>query len=99
MDKNGMYHDVNVNNIGENHTDAKKKDDPTADVKYFFSDPFKLDGHGKKKRRHCNICRWVFLSFIFYFFSFMPGNGTKMCRVALVMIVRHFVGIYKPIIG
>ena len=56
MDKNGMYHDVNVNDIGENHTDAKKKDDPTADVKYFFSDPFKLDGHGKK-RRHCNICR------------------------------------------
>jgi hypothetical protein len=55
MDDNGMYHDVNVNDIGKNHT--AKKDDPTADIKHFFSEPFSLDGHGKKKRRHCNICR------------------------------------------
>ena len=52
-----MYLDVNVNNIGENHT-AKK--DPTADIKQFYSDLFSMDGHGKKKRRHCNFCRFVY---------------------------------------
>lgn len=51
-----MYNDVNVNDIGEDSA-IKKKPDPTADVKFFFTDPFALDGQ-KKKRRHCNICRW-----------------------------------------
>lgn len=56
-----MYLDVNVNDIGENHTVKK---DPTADIKQFFSDPFSMDGHGKKKRRHCNICKYVFSNFL-----------------------------------
>ena len=57
-----MYLDVNVNNIGENHT-AKK--DPTADIKQFYSNPFSMDGLGtsKKKRQHCNICK---AGFIYY---------------------------------
>jgi hypothetical protein len=50
-----MYTDVNVNDIEETAA-IKKKIDPTSDVKYFFSDPFALEDH-KKKRRHCNICR------------------------------------------
>ena len=94
-----MYYDVNVNGISKNHA-AKKKDDPTTDMKHFFSDLFRLDEHGKK-RQHCNICRWVFALFSFYdyLFSFVLGNARATCRVALVMIVHHFVGIYKPIIG
>ena len=50
-----MYIDVNVNDIAETEA-SNKKIDPTADVKYFFSEPFLLEGQ-KKKRRHCNICR------------------------------------------
>ena len=53
-----MYTDMNVNNIVDIEETAaiKKKIDPTSDVKHFFSDPFVVEGH-KKKRRHCNICR------------------------------------------
>jgi len=49
-----MYEDVNVIEIGED-PEPKKKIDPTADIKHFFSDPFALDGH-KKRRRHCKSC-------------------------------------------
>lgn len=56
LDENGMYNDVNVFDIGETAS-IKKKTDQTTDVKFFFSEPFILDGQ-KKKWRHCNICRW-----------------------------------------
>ena len=42
----------------------------------------------------------VFLfTFYDYIFLFMPGNVRGTFRVALAMIVRHFIGIHKPIIG
>jgi hypothetical protein len=51
-----MYKDINVIKIGEDPA-PKKKFDPTADSditgKQFFSDPFALEGH-KKRRRHCD---------------------------------------------
>ena len=49
-----MYKDVSVIEIGEDPP-PKKKIDPTADVKHFFSDSFVLEGQ-KKGRRHCEIC-------------------------------------------
>lgn len=65
MDQDGMYHDVTVLDIGD---EAKKKPDPTADVKHFFGEPFSLDMHGKKKRRFCKICKYV--SQVFHLFLF-----------------------------
>jgi hypothetical protein len=52
-----MYKDVRVIEISEDPDGParKKKVDPTADIKHFFSDPFVLEDH-KKKRRHCDIC-------------------------------------------
>ena len=49
-----MYEDVSVFDIGEDPA-PKKKNDPTSDIKHFFSDFFIPDGQ-KKKRRHCKIC-------------------------------------------
>lgn len=49
-----MYEDVSVIDIGEDPA-PKKKNDPTADIKRFFSDCFIPDGQ-KKKRRNCTIC-------------------------------------------
>ena len=48
-----MYKDIDVIEIGEDPA-PKKKIDPTADIKQFFSDPFSLEGH-KKRRRRCEI--------------------------------------------
>jgi hypothetical protein len=68
-----MYLDVNVNDI------STVKKDPTADIKQFYSDPFisSMDGHGKKKRRHCNICRFVFSNFLFFIFSHLLQETQK----------------------
>jgi len=58
-DEDGMYLDVNIFDIGD-EANTKKKVDPTADIKHFFGEPFSLEGHGKRKRRICNICQYVF---------------------------------------
>jgi hypothetical protein len=49
-----MYKDVHIIEIDEEPV-HKKKIDPTADIKHFFSEPFIPEG-SKKKRRHCEIC-------------------------------------------
>ena len=70
-----MYLDVNVNDIGEKH---RAKRDPTADIKQFYSEPFSMDGHGKKKRRHCNICRFVFYNIQIFIFSHLLQETQRL---------------------
>jgi hypothetical protein len=57
VDENGMYKDINVIDIDQDDSSDKKKIDPTADVKHFFTEPFSCEGHGKKKQRKCKIFR------------------------------------------
>ena len=54
VNKDGMYMDVNVIEISKD-PEPKKKINPTADIKHFFSDSFIIDGH-KKRQRCCNLC-------------------------------------------
>ena len=68
MDKDGMYHDVAILDIG-NKAKAKRKVDPTMDIKHFFGEPFSLEGHRKKKCHLCKTCQYITLNCSSFFLS------------------------------
>jgi hypothetical protein len=95
--EDGMYHDVTVLDIGD---EPEKKLDPTADVKQFFDEPFSLEGHGKRKRRFCKICKYVSQMFDL---DVLPHrsieNATQAPQVGLGTTAHHFDDTCKLFIG
>ena len=88
-DGDGMYHDMTIFNIGDT-PEAMKKLDPTADVKRFFTDPFSLEGHGKKKRCHCKICQYVPSNILLRFcISLNLESGIWALQLALEMTAHR----------